>query len=260
MKDLTIEALLNKYHSGDLKAVEQKQLEKYIESGEIPLEQLEDVKKLRSELLAIATPEPSVEMDNQFRRILENEKSKVSESQVSAWSNWWTNAWQYQWQWAYSIALMLLSGMGGYYWSNTSKVEFLSQEVKEMREMVMLSMLEKESTTERLKAVNLTSEMNTVSDKVAMALINTLRHDDNNNVRMAAIDALALYVDEPTVRQELISSIKFQDSPLVQLALSELMEAMNESKAEEEFKQLWRHSDTPKEVQNQINEKMSAII
>ena len=68
------------------------------------------------------------------------------------------------------------------------QIDALSQQVTELQEMMMLSMLEKGSATERLKAVGLTREMDEASKKVTNALIETLNHDENVNVRLAALD------------------------------------------------------------------------
>lgn len=262
MAQIDSKQLIEKYNSGELSVEEQEQLELLIESGEVSLDKLNLFTSTYNQLMAIQTPEHSARMDEGFYMQLSKEKRKTSAIDLSALQQWWQSVWQNQWQWAYSLVLVLIGGAVGYYWNQGSnqKIETIAIEMQQMKEMMMLAMLEKESTTERLRAVSLSTEMDTVSDKVAMALINTLRHDENNNVRMAAIDALALYTDDPGVREELVASIKFQESPLVQLALSELMVAMNEQKAKKEFDNLWESYDTPAEIQNQIKKKMSTMI
>ena len=76
----------------------------------------------------------------------------------------------------------------------------LGQEVSDLKELMMLSLLEKESATERLKAVSLTQEMDQASQKVTSALLQTLNNDDNVNVRLAALDALKPYSSDGNVR------------------------------------------------------------
>ena len=78
----------------------------------------------------------------------------------------------------------------------------------------MLNMLEKESTSERLKAVNLTQGMDNASEKVVEALLQTLNNDPNVNVRLSALEALFPYASNPKVREGLIQSISQQESPL----------------------------------------------
>jgi len=125
---------------------------------------------------------------------------------------------------------------------------------------MMLTLLEKESAAQRLKAVGLTTEMNQVSDKVTNALFTTLNQDENVNVRLAALDVLKGYVKESSVRSRLIESIKVQDSPLVQVALAELMVSIQEKKSVEALKHLLRSDKTPAEVKTKISESIEVLI
>jgi hypothetical protein len=124
----------------------------------------------------------------------------------------------------------------------------------------MLSMLEKESATERLKAVSLSSDMNQVSKKVTSALFKALNGDENVNVRLAALDVLMNYAKDGDVRAELIKSISVQDSPLVQVALAELMVTLQERKSVTELKKLLKNDKTPKEVKGKIEKSISVLI
>jgi HEAT repeat protein len=126
--------------------------------------------------------------------------------------------------------------------------------------MLMLSMLEKESATDRLKAVSLTSDLDKVSKKVTDALIQTLNNDPNVNVRLATLEALGEYAKSPDVRVQLVKSIPAQDSPLVQMALAELMVALHEKSSVNELKKIMEGESTPKEVKQKIKESIDVLI
>ena len=126
--------------------------------------------------------------------------------------------------------------------------------------MMMLAMLEKESATERLKAVSLTSDMQLVSKKVTAALFQTLNGDENVNVRLAALDVLMNYAKDDEVREELIRSISLQDSPLVQIALADLMVMLQEKKSVSELKKLLQKENTAKEVKAKIEKSLNVLI
>ena len=51
------------------------------------------------------------------------------------------------------------------------------------------------------------------------ALLYTVNHDPNVNVRLAAVDALRTYADSPVARKGMLQAIGKQDSPMVQIAL-----------------------------------------
>ncbi|MBK8292118.1 MAG: HEAT repeat domain-containing protein [Flammeovirgaceae bacterium] len=136
----------------------------------------------------------------------------------------------------------------------------LTKEVGDLKEMVMLSLMEKESATQRLKAVSLTSEMDQASDKVTNALFVALNKDENVNVRLAALEALKPYVSKSTVRLKLIESIEEQASPLVQVALAELMVTMQEKRSVDQLRQLLKDERVPKEVKYKISESIKVLI
>ncbi len=258
MKAQDIKILIEKFNSGTLNNQEQLTFEALIENGEIDIDQLQ----FQQNIEAIPTPKPSTSMDEVFYNMLAVEKAKVRTKPTISILEWWNSIRQSQWQWAYSVAILIIGLTTGYLIHQPSSNNFktLTTDVQEMKEILMLTMLEKESATARLKAVNLTSDMPDASSKVAAALINTLRTDENNNVRMAAIEALAKYTNIPNVRKEIIASIQFQSSPLVQLALAELMVAMEAEEAPDAFRKLWKEEETPNEVQDAITNKMQQLI
>jgi len=179
----------------------------------------------------------------------------------------------FSWQWligntfvprlAFALTLLFIGFLGGYWLSKPqekSEVASLTREVSDLKEMVMLSLLEKESATDRLKAVSLSNEMDNASKKVTAALLQTLNEDLNVNVRLAALDALRPYTRDSQVREELIRSITIQDSPLVQVALAELMVALQEKKSVKELEKLLKDEQTPKEIKERIQESIQTLI
>jgi hypothetical protein len=119
-----------------------------------------------------------------------------------------------------------------------ARIDFLVSEVREMKKTVMLAMLENSSATERMKAVQFAQELAGPDEAVLTALARTVNDDPNVNVRLLAVEALALYADNPKVREALVQSIVRQESPLVQLALAEVMLALNEKRAVEPIRKI----------------------
>ena len=59
------------------------------------------------------------------------------------------------------------------------------------------------------------------------ALLESVRNDPNVNVRLVALEALARQIDSPRVRAGLIDSLPRQDSPMLQVALAEILNQQN---------------------------------
>jgi len=205
------------------------------------------------------TPGPSLAMDDKFYTMLAKEKKRQESTSFSftmpAWS--WLAP-----RLAFSMALIIAGFAGGYFFNGRkdSDVDQLTAEVASLKETMMLSLLEKESATDRLKAVSLTSEMDRVSQSVTQALFQTLNSDPSVNVRLAALEAIAPYSKDGKVREELIRSIAKQESPLVQVALAELMGQIQEKKSVREFDKILKDNKTPDDVKKRIKESINVLI
>ncbi len=105
----------------------------------------------------------------------------------------------------------------------TTDVAALREELRDLRHMVALSLLQQQSASERLKGVGWSSRLDGPSDEVVTALIDTLRHDSNVNVRLASIDALKRFAERDDVRRAALDVLQTQRAPLVQMALIDFM-------------------------------------
>jgi hypothetical protein len=260
MNKESIKALLIKYHSGKTTDDDMMAIEGLLERDLIDLNDLDDVKRIDQRLNALETPSPSLNLDDRFYSVLAEEKKKLK---PFSWSNWFqfSNLWP-----QLSLAtITLLIGIGiGYILmpsrkADNNELQALSKEVTNLKEMMMLSLLQQESATERLKAVSLTHEFD-ASKKVTEALIQTLNNDKNINVRLAALEALKPYTDDSEVRTLLVQSIAKQDSPLVQVALAELMAQLQVKSSVKEFEKLLDSERTPQEVKKKIKESIERLV
>jgi hypothetical protein len=256
-----IDELVAKYNEGVADPSEVQQVEKLLEEGAVELTQLRSLQLLDDQLERIQAPAPSLRMDDNFYEMLGKAKQKsISRSLFNV---------SFDWSWlAPRLALgafILIAGFSAGYLFQGKKeggndVAELTTEVQQLKEMMMLSLLEKESVTERLRAVSLTTDMDKVSQKVTNALFETLNNDESVNVRLAALEALTPYSKQGPVREELIRSIGKQDSPLVQVALAELMGALQEKKSVTELQKILDSDKTPKDAKSRIKESMKVLI
>jgi len=130
----------------------------------------------------------------------------------------------------------------------------LTRQIGEMREMMMKSLLQNPSASERMRGVSYTSEIHTVSKDVTDALLSTLNNDPNMNVRLMTLEALTHYANDPHVREGLVQSITEQASPLVQAALADVMLRLQEKRAIRPFKKLLQQKDLNGMVRTRIEE------
>lgn len=253
-----VEELIAKYNEGLADPSEVQRLEKMIEEGVVELTQLRELNKLDDNLTKIAEPVPTQELDSRFYEMLVKEKKPSIAKSIP-------------WSWSDSIftklavgALLLVGGFsaGLLMEKRTSgdEVKVLASEVTRLKEMTMISLLEKESATDRLKAVSLSEEIQGPSLKVTDALFRTLNADPSVNVRLASLEALQNYSKSPVVRERLVRAIAQQDSPLVLVALADLMVKLQEKSSVKELKKMMDQKTTPAEVKQRIKESINVLI
>jgi hypothetical protein len=115
--------------------------------------------------------------------------------------------------------------------SGKTEVAELRQEVRMMRSLVAVSLMQQQSTSERLRGVSYSTGLENPDEQVVAALLRTLRADTSVDVRMAAADALRRYSGRAPVRQSMAEALQLESSPLVQLTLIDALVATRESKA-----------------------------
>jgi len=134
------------------------------------------------------------------------------------------------WQFAMALGLVAIGVWGGRYMVPgresalaSSEVARLQGQVESLRQLVTLSLLEQQSPSARLEGVTYAYQMSQPDLQVEQALLHAVDHDANVNVRLSAVDALQRYAGDPNVRRALVDAVPVQDSPLVQVALIDLL-------------------------------------
>jgi len=112
------------------------------------------------------------------------------------------------------------------------------QELAATRQMVALSMLQQQSASQRLEGVSWTTRLQEPDPKVLSALFHTLRFDNSVDVRLAALDALSRYANRPEIRRELAGVLETNQSPLVQVALIDLLVDLHDRGAVPQFQKV----------------------
>ncbi len=136
---------------------------------------------------------------------------------------------------AWAAVLVIAAFFGGRYLDRNNtpdpQIASLHQELQSMRQLVVLSMLQQQSASERLQAVSYSLRQPGADPTVLDALLHTLRYDNSVDVRLAALDALSRYGGRPDVRKGLVDSLEKQQSPLVQVALIDVLVDLRDASA-----------------------------
>lgn len=118
------------------------------------------------------------------------------------------------------------------------QLTMLREELREMRQMVTLSLLQQQSASERLRGVSFTTRIDQPAGEVTAALLDTLMHDPNVNVRLACIRALDRFNTQAAVRAGVVQAVTRETSPLVSIALIDFILEARDTMAIDVLRQL----------------------
>jgi len=208
-------------------------------------EEMEDLSTLWTKLGVLPEERPSNGLRQRFYRMLEEYKEEMNQERpVQHLRKFFSSLFGHSWsrrpalQFGFSFLLLFIGLTIGYFIRTGSQSAELRREVQGMRQMLAVSLLEQRSSIQRLRGINLSYDLKEPNPQTIDALLNTLDSDPSINVRMAAVDALYLFYDFPSVKEGVIHSLSQQTSPLVQVALVDLLVTMQERQALESFKKL----------------------
>ncbi len=170
---------------------------------------------------------PSQRLRARFYTFLAEEERRRRSSGLARFGEWLSRLWprEPQAQMALVAAGLVLgvgigltsAGLGA-----RSEMTALRGELASVSESVGLSLLSHPAATERLRGVSLTGAA-AADDRVVDALIELVASDPNVNVRLAAIEALALRINQPGVKPQLLGTLPAQDSPILQMTLLDVL-------------------------------------
>lgn len=129
---------------------------------------------------------------------------------------------------AATLALGIAVGFfAGGYLSTSAEVRELRAAMRSTNEVLAVALMSHDSAGERLRGITLASggisQSSADGARLVEALLDRVRNDPNDNVRVAAVEALESAVDLAEVREGLSSSIAAQQSPEVQAVVLETL-------------------------------------
>ncbi len=114
-----------------------------------------------------------------------------------------------------------------------------------------------ESASNRMAAIQHIKGLTNPEDQVFEALFTTLVNDPNVNVRLSTIEAMLHFVDNPKSRELLIKAITYQDDPIVQITLAEVIIRLQQEGSVDEIRKLLEMNELDLEVKMHLMETMN---
>ncbi|MBV8553748.1 MAG: HEAT repeat domain-containing protein [Acidobacteriaceae bacterium] len=231
--------LIPQYLSGQLGPAETELFEAQLTASPELWMEVEELRSLWEGLGQMPQKQPSAALRFRFYQRL-NAIDAKNRRAVRNKASWWQLGPLPQL--AFGLALFVLGTYVGRVSLNSGvRPEEMAQmrsQVQSLREMVALSLLDRQSATSRLEGVSWGSRVERPDRELMSALVTALNHDPNVNVRLSSLDALEKFTNEASVRKALLDSIPLQDSPLVQIALIDVLVHIRDGAAAVELRRL----------------------
>lgn len=221
----------------------------------------EETKQLFTAFSEEPIAKPSANLRTSFEQILEQEKEKQTKVVKLVPSN--NNSYKSVLQIAASVAILLTGYLfGGYQESKNHQQEIASyqKEQKELKESMMLAMIDNSSPSKRIKAVNYTEELTTPDETILKALIERMQQDSNSNVRLTAVEALSKFTDSEIVKTSLIESLTKENDPSIQIEIIQILVQIQEKRALTPMKKILENSESPDYLKTQVNIGIAKLI
>jgi HEAT repeat protein len=238
---------LAEYLSGNLEGPAREKFVAHLEQCPRCQAEVEELGALWRSLEFVPAAQPSIAMRGRFNEMLEayrfGQAEALQKEGVARNVRQMPQPRFAWWQLAAACGLVAVGAAAGRFTLPqhsvpTAEVAQLRGEVESMRQLVTLSLLQQQSAGQRLRGVTYSYQMDRPDPEVEKALLFAVSHDANVNVRLSAVDALQKFAHNPQVTRSLVDAIDSQDSPLVQIALIDLLVDAKEGSVIPELRKL----------------------
>lgn len=257
---------------GELSAVDQLVLDTHLSTCASCQHERVHIEQLRQWIRIDQAPQPTPQLQTRFEHMLVELAKEQPAANQSGWMNRISQLQNYWFllrgpQLAFTLFVLALGITAGYWWRGQNPPsEFAQQQqdttsgqVRQLQQLMVLSLLENSSATERLQAVSMCTQLPDPDNQVIDALLTTLNYDPNTNVRLVTLEALTKYARTPRVRQGLVEALAHQDSPILQLALADLMVKLQEKRSLQSLRQLLRQRGLVPEVKTKVEHSIRTL-
>jgi hypothetical protein len=232
-----LQALIPQYLAGELTPAEKEAFEEQLVNNASLRIELGELRSLWNGLGLVGQEQPSAALRARFYQnaISGNRGGTLP---AAGWRGWRIGVPQL----AVSLSFFLLGLLVGRIDSARSasgpEITHLRGQVEGLRQTVALSLLDGDSATSRLEGISWSNQVQRPDSELVLALLTTLNHDQNINVRLASLDALEKLAGDTAVRKALEESIPMQESPLVQIALVDALVHLRDNAVIDELRKL----------------------
>jgi len=258
--------LLIDYADGMLDTEQSLGLKEHLKHCEACAHELYQIQQLYDDVAGVEPSQPASELRDDFYAMLEKEKSlQNKQSKASPGSSFPHTGFMPGLKYAaIFLGLIALGFFGGRLSTSSAtsqeRLTQMQQEISMLRNNMTVAHLSRPSASQRIQAVHLIGGNRKPDRDMINALIYTLNHDDNINVRLAAASALSDYTEHEFVKESLIHSLHNQEDPIMQITMIQILVQLKDERAIRPLRQIIGNQDNPEMVKQQAREGLQVYL
>ncbi len=254
MKCNDIEKKLIGFIEGELTKQESSFIQNHINSCNNCQEEVAQMQSFLGVIDSDIEETPSANLKMNFDAFLAQEKNQTKVVQLQPKTNWKSHL-----RIAASILIVVSAFLIGKHQSGEDQLTIAEkQKIKEEKQV--LALLENQSASKRIQAIDLSEEFTKTDTKIIDALINKLFNDKNVNVRLAAAEALSKFSSLEKVKAALIKSLETEKVSSMQIELIQILGKIQEKRALEPMRKLLENKETPNYVKQELQYNIASLL
>jgi len=253
--------ILKEYISGDIDSFDLERVKNHLDSCDACHKEFVQIEKIRMAFDYLPEMEPSAESNHILDKIICQESLATTRKPGF-------NGISRRLLIPAGIAASIILFMAGFLSGRTHKENHLKEqeilalrkEVNETKNLMILNLINQQSASKRILAAAYAENLELLQPEVMNALFNSLNNDYSANVRLASLEALARYTDDPNVRLELVKTFDNEKDPIIQLNMINLMVLLNEKSSVKVMQRLVDDDLTPATVKDQARKGLEVLL
>jgi|GEM_PF-4696515 len=215
--------LLHKFNNGKLTEEEANALELMFVNDNLSIDEFEIYNSYEAN---IEDDEIDFSLNHRIQDLISEE---VNKQRIKDHKKHWFSFLPLPVKLAFPLVLLLCGFFAGKSFQNGNVQSFVDVKNPQIGNMQMVNdILYHPSSSQRLTLVNNANYIGNDEEQITRLLFMSLNHDESANVRMAAVDALMLHSDKPSVREGLIKSINQQETTIMKKYIAEALSIIGE--------------------------------
>jgi anti-sigma factor RsiW len=239
MEKEKLEALLIDYIDGKLNDTERYDVEQLLITNAEAFKTYEQLKEVIHAMQTSARMEPTPRLRRGFEQMLREEEIQLKKGRVVFFHPSFYRV-------AAAIAFVVLGGAIAFIIARQNR------QAEQLKQTMMAMLENQQSASQRVLGATVAyNDVVRADDEIVSALVNAMNEDPNTNVRLAALEALGKFHNQPHVRKALVASLTTQKDPVVQIALIRLMVEMKEKDITKELEKISTDEGTLQAVKDE---------